>query len=60
MLDSNLAIADLTTPGLLAAAMEGIESVVLCTSAVPKVGAPVDVVDCGGGTVFQGSLCLYG
>ena len=37
VLDSNLVIADVTTPGLLEAAMEGMESVVLCTSAVPKV-----------------------
>lgn len=37
MLDSNLFIADVTTPGLLEAAMEGMDAVVLCTSAVPKV-----------------------
>ncbi|CBN76881.1 conserved unknown protein [Ectocarpus siliculosus] len=37
VLDSNIAIADLTTPGLLAAALEGMEAVVLCTSAVPKI-----------------------
>lgn len=37
VLDSNLVVADVTTPGLLEAAIEGIESVVLCTSAVPKV-----------------------
>ncbi|CAB1119693.1 unnamed protein product [Ectocarpus sp. CCAP 1310/34] len=37
VLDSNIAIADLATPGLLAAALEGMEAVVLCTSAVPKI-----------------------
>ena len=37
VLDTNIFIADLTTPGLLAAAMEGMDEVVLCTSAVPKV-----------------------
>lgn len=36
MLDSNIAVADLTTPGLLAEALVGMDSVVLCTSAVPK------------------------
>lgn len=49
VLDSNLAIADLNTPGLLAAALEGMDSVVLCTSAVPKVGAG----SCRGGFVFS-------
>lgn len=44
VLDSNLVIADVTTPGLLEAAMEGMESVVLCTSAVPKVGTYADEV----------------
>lgn len=37
VLDTNVFIADVTTPGLLAAAMEGMDEVVLCTSAVPKV-----------------------
>lgn len=37
VLDDNIFIADVTTPGLLAAAMEGMDEVVLCTSAVPKV-----------------------
>ncbi|CAM9797206.1 unnamed protein product [Laminaria digitata] len=37
VLDTNVFIADLTTPGLLAAAMEGMDEVVLCTSAVPKI-----------------------
>lgn len=37
VLDTNVFIADVTTPGSLAAAMEGMDEVVLCTSAVPKV-----------------------
>lgn len=37
VLEENVVIADVTTPDSLTVAMEGVEKVVLCTSAVPKV-----------------------
>lgn len=35
-MDENIVIADVTDPSSLATAMNGIDGVVLCTSAVPK------------------------
>lgn len=35
--EENVVIADVTDPASLSKAMEGVEQVVLCTSAVPKV-----------------------
>lgn len=35
-MDENMVVADVTDPSSLAKAMDGIDGVVLCTSAVPK------------------------
>lgn len=49
--DENIVIADVTDSSSLASAMEGMEKVVLCTSAVPKVR----VAACSEGGVFTSS-----
>ena len=36
VLDENIVMADVTDPASLTKAMEGVDAIVLCTSAVPK------------------------
>lgn len=61
--DDNVVIADVTDPASLAVAMQGIEEVVLCTSAVPKVGVPTRYAwvvrpASGNGSKYDSAACF--